>query len=91
VTVYEDPNREAVGLAPIWTGADDVTEPKDEADSPSKDDSDGESEYDPAEHTVAEVEEYVDANPDQAQAVLDAEVAGKNRSTLVDWLTGGST
>lgn len=42
--------------------------------------------FDPAEHTVVEVEEYVEANPGERQAVLDAELAGKGRSTLVDWL-----
>jgi hypothetical protein len=35
---------------------------------------------------VAEVEDYVTANPDQAQAVLDAEESNKNRVTLTDWL-----
>jgi hypothetical protein len=43
-------------------------------------------EYDPGEYTIPEVEAYVDAYPDQTEDVLDAEVAGKNRSTLVAWL-----
>lgn len=38
--------------------------------------------YDPAEHTVAEVQEYLDENPDQAGFVLDRERAGKARVTL---------
>ena len=42
--------------------------------------------FNPAEHTVAQVQAYVDANPSQRQAVLDAERAGKNRTTLVDSL-----
>ena len=42
--------------------------------------------FDPAAHTVAEVEEYVDQHPDQVQELLDAEVAGKNRTTLVNYL-----
>jgi hypothetical protein len=73
MTLYDDPNREAVGLAPIWTGADggEVT--------PA---------YDPGDDTVADVQAYVDANPDQRAAVLKAEKAGKNRTTLVDWLSG---
>jgi hypothetical protein len=25
MTLYDDPNREAVGLEPIWTGAEEVT------------------------------------------------------------------
>jgi hypothetical protein len=43
-------------------------------------------EYDPADHTVAEVEEYAEAHPDEVQDLLDAEVAGKNRSTLITFL-----
>lgn len=43
-------------------------------------------EYDPAEHTIAEVREYVEAYPHQRDAVLDAEQSGKNRVTLVEWL-----
>lgn len=44
--------------------------------------------YDPGAHTVTEVQDYVTANPGQAQAVRDAEAAGKNRSTLLTWLDG---
>lgn len=47
--------------------------------------------YDPGEHTVAEVEDYVEDNPDSAAAILAAETAGKNRSTLVESLTRAST
>ena len=43
--------------------------------------------YEPGDHTVDEVKVYVEANPDQADAVYDAEQAGKNRVTLLDWLT----
>jgi hypothetical protein len=39
--------------------------------------------FDPGEHTVAEVQEYLAAHPDQADAVLAAEAAGKARTTLV--------
>jgi hypothetical protein len=38
--------------------------------------------FDPGEHTVAEVEEYLSANPGETDAVLAAERAGKNRTTL---------
>jgi hypothetical protein len=41
------------------------------------------SSFDPAEHTVAEVEEYLAKHPDQTDAVLKAEAAGKARTTLV--------
>ena len=46
--------------------------------------------FDPAEATVAEVQDYVTANPDQLEAVTQAETSGKNRSTLVDWLEAQS-
>ena len=38
--------------------------------------------YDPAAHTVDEVQAYVAAHPDEAAAVLAAEQAGKDRVTL---------
>ena len=41
--------------------------------------------FDPGAHTVAEVEQYLADHPDEAEAVLEAEAAGKNRTTL----TGG--
>ena len=85
MTLYDDPNREAVGLAPIWTGADEP--PVNEVDPPPEEGGADVDWFNPGDHTVAEVEDYVNANPDQAQAVLDAELAGKNRVTLVDWLS----
>jgi hypothetical protein len=40
--------------------------------------------YDPGEHTVAEVNDYLDtASPEETQRVLDAELAGKARKGLV--------
>jgi hypothetical protein len=42
--------------------------------------------FDPAEHSVSDVKDFVEENPDMAGAVYDAEVAGKNRSTLTSWL-----
>jgi hypothetical protein len=42
--------------------------------------------FDPAAHTVSEVEDYVNDNPDQAGAILSLEQEGKNRVTLVSWL-----
>ena len=42
--------------------------------------------YDPAAHTVGEVQEYVSEHPDQLEEMYEAEVAGKNRSSLVTWL-----
>ena len=42
--------------------------------------------YDPGAHTVAEVESYADAHPDEVEEIYEAEVAGKNRTTLVTYL-----
>ena len=42
--------------------------------------------YDPAAHTVDEVKEFVTEHPDELQDIYDAEVAGKNRATLITWL-----
>lgn len=42
--------------------------------------------YDPGEHTVAEVQSYVDAHPESVDAVYASEQAGKGRVTLLDWL-----
>ena len=41
---------------------------------------------DPGAFTVAQVEEWVSDNPDMVDAVLAAEQAGKDRTTLVAWL-----
>ena len=42
--------------------------------------------YDPGDHTVDEVKIYADENPEEAQSLLDAERAGKDRTTLVSYL-----
>ena len=42
--------------------------------------------YDPGAHTVPEVIEFAEQNPDQVQALLAAERAGKDRSTLLNHL-----
>ena len=44
--------------------------------------------YDPAAHSVADVQAYANEHPDQAGDLYDAEVAGKNRATLVSFLEG---
>lgn len=49
----------------------------------------GEAEYDPGEHTVSDVQEHVNGlgeDEDAIRAIYDAEVAGKNRATLVAYL-----
>lgn len=44
--------------------------------------------FDPGDHTVAEVEAYVDEHPEEADRILDLEEEGKNRTTLVTFLEG---
>lgn len=43
-----------------------------------------EASFDPADHTVAEVKEYLDENPAETDRVLSAEASGKNRKGLVE-------
>ena len=83
MTDYDDPNREAVGLDPIWmeTG-DNVPDP------PPPEGGEGEGEgtplvFDPGAHTVVEVEEYLDAHPEDSARVLHAERAGRGRVSLL--------
>ena len=49
-------------------------------------DGEGGEEFNPSDHTVAEVEDYVNEHPEEAQRILDAELADKNRVTLVSFL-----
>jgi hypothetical protein len=43
--------------------------------------------FDPGAHTAAEVKAYVEAHPDERAAILAAELAGKARVTLTEWLS----
>lgn len=43
--------------------------------------------YDPNDHNIGPVKEYVEAHPEQAAGILAAEQEGQNRTTLVEWLT----
>lgn len=59
----------------------------DAADEPGDEDEEEQDEpYLPADHTVEDVKAYVEANPDALDAVILSEGAGKNRTTLMDWL-----
>jgi hypothetical protein len=76
---YEDGEKHDVTVTPL------------EADPEAEDgaqfwESVGAEEFDPGEHTVAEVQEYVTANPDRLDEVYLAELDGKARSTLTAWL-----
>ena len=73
MSTFDDPNREAVGQPPIWTGAE--AEPKQQQKQQQ-------AQFDPGEHTVADVQAYLEKHPDEYDAVLAAEKAGKNRATL---------
>jgi hypothetical protein len=56
------------------------------ATTADQDEDEGDEGFDPADHTVDDVKAYVGEHPGERQAILDAETAGKNRVTLVDWL-----
>lgn len=43
----------------------------------------GDAGFDPAEHTVAEVQAYLSEHPDQTEYVLERERAGKARTSLI--------
>ena len=76
MTFYDDPNREVVGLAPIWTGAGEAPE--------------GSPQTDPGAFTIADVKQWVDENDDLADEVLAAETlrGSQARATLITWLEG---
>jgi hypothetical protein len=75
MTMFDDPNREAVGLDPIWTELDSGT-----IDPPPEG---GTAGYDPGEYTVEQVNTYLDKHPDQRDAVLKSEAAGKARAGIL--------
>ena len=60
----------------------DYAAPGDVEPAPQKAASKPES-FDPSEHTVADVHDYIAKHPDEADAVLAAEKSGKARATLV--------
>jgi hypothetical protein len=52
-----------------------------EADEPAEDPN-SEYDYDPGDHTVEEVQKYLEQNPDQADAIVEMERAGKSRKGI---------
>lgn len=60
--------------------------PAPESVAPAEIEGDAAVAFDPADFTVEAVKDHVEAHPDEAEAVLDAEAEGKNRSTLTGWL-----
>jgi hypothetical protein len=71
-TYWSQPNQQVV------RDGDPVGIISDEPDPQSDDEG-----FDPGEHTVAEVEQYLEDHPDERDAVLDAEASGKSRSSLL--------
>lgn len=57
-----------------------------EAEPEAEPESDEVEEYDPSSHTVADVEAYAAAHPDEIGDILASEQEGQNRSTLVSKL-----
>lgn len=80
MTYFDDPNRESLGLAPIWTGAGEEPPPEGDGELPGS----------PESFTVADVRAWVDGHPHFAADVLAHERArgAHARSTLVEWLEG---
>jgi hypothetical protein len=43
--------------------------------------------YDPSKHTVDEVKKYITHHSGEARQILDAELAGKRRQSLIEFLS----
>ncbi len=78
VTVRHDRGNGRASVAPLAGLTDRSVEPDPPTSEPA--------EFDPSDHNIDDVESYVEANPDELDAVLAAERAGKDRSTLIEWL-----
>jgi hypothetical protein len=72
---YDDPNRQAVGLDPISSAAG--GDAGGQATTPAA------AGFDPSDHTVAEVQQYLADHPDDTDRVVELERAGKNRAGIV--------
>ena len=81
---------EQQGLAQSSVTSD---EPDEEPDEPEEEAAEDEAPqvdvaYDPGAHTVNEVIAFAEENPEQVQDLLDAEEAGRRRTTLLNHLEG---
>lgn len=72
-----DPNSEAVGVDVVSGAGNPVA---DDADLDEAGEAGG---FDPAEHTVDEVNAYLADHPDDAERVLGLEASGRNRVGIV--------
>jgi len=68
---------------PNATPAGQEPPPEPAAEAPPEETQESEA-YDPSDYTVAEVQAYLAEHPDETDAVLDLERAGKARVTLLD-------
>jgi len=73
-------NDAVVGVVYVAPGDEPAASPE---STPPARESKRQASFDPGEHTVADVHDYIAAHPDQADAVLAAERAGKARATLI--------
>lgn len=78
---WDSPNQQVVRPDADQVQADAEASLVDDADG-SADDVEDDA-YDPGDFTVADVEAYAAEHPDQVQAIVAAERAGKNRTTLL--------
>lgn len=74
-------------VAPVEGGEPDMSKSGVVADFQGGDPVPVDEGYEPYDHTVVEVQDYLNVHPDQTEYVLGRERAGKNRITL----TGGTT
>jgi hypothetical protein len=76
--VFDAPNQQAVRADGSGPGIDEGASV--EGDAPSSPGT-----YDPGADTIDAVKAYVEAHPDETDEVYEAELAGKARTTLLDW------
>jgi hypothetical protein len=77
MSTFDDPNRESVGLPPIWT-VDGAGEGAGEGTGAPLS-----AAFDPSAHTVEEVNAYLAEHPDEEDEVLELERAGKSRAGVL--------
>lgn len=65
-------------------GEDAEADEIEESEEPEADEA--EAYFDPSDYTVAQVKVYVEENPEVVGDVLEAEIDGKDRATLTEWL-----
>jgi hypothetical protein len=74
-TVRHDRGNGRASVAPLGAAAERVAAERAAAET-----------FDPNGHTIDDVRTHIGDHPDQLDAVLEAERAGKARTTLIEWL-----